>query len=368
MLVVATLSVVFAVASLLGSCYIAAQTRHAALTSLFRCCSRGGSAVMIPHQETIQRILFAISLSDGVSSACWISTQGQRMSSMPDSPARCLTAGVLGQGSFIAMSMWTAVFACATRSVLTEYKQQATCSGWLTDVIVWGLSALCVMLLTLGHGQTCGDGDAGSGDFQSAFAWEADIRHAAWQACFLWLPIITIGVCLYEYAGVLRHYRAFYASSLADLASQPWSAESAQDDVFASVDEGTAQTLHELRTRGVQISLKLNRRLLSYLLAYVVCELPGIPAALRQAFWTGEDNYADDGYLDLEESDPFVASRVLAQSLQGLANALVFAHHTGSLHAPGSWCGNLWRCTRRKHRSTMSTFDDALLPDAASSA
>ena len=69
---------------------------------------------------------------------------------------------------------------------------------------------------------------------------------------------------------------------------------------------------------------KLDGRLLSYLIAYLICQLPGLPAAI-----------ALDRYLSLNDSDayieyandPMMIARMVANPLQGTINALVFWHH-----------------------------------------
>jgi len=345
MLVVTTLSVVFACASLLGSGYICVHTRVAVWLSVLRCCGRNRDEVVAyRQQEMVQSILFAISSCDVLASACWISTQAQQLSGAPDVPARCLTAGVIGQFSFIAMSLWTAVFACCTCMLLTQRRHP--CSSRAVAFGVWGLSALSTAMLCLGHSTSSCDEEGGGAESSSTPWREASmhVQRAAWRACFVVLPVLTILLCLAEYARVVLYYRKLYLLHAAE-----------------GSNLGEQLALRELRARGLKLTLKLNKRLLSYLLAYVVCELPGLPDAIRQADFTGsgDANFLDDGYLLAEENSPLVALRVLAQSLQGLANALVFAHHTGRLNHAGDWC----RCWQRRGRSTMSTMDGEIQPD-----
>jgi len=127
------------------------------------------------------------------------------------------------------------------------------------------------------------------------------------------------------------------------------------------------EALEEGRARGMHVRLKLNRRLLSYLFAYVMCQLPGIPAALLHAFSEADDNAV---YLNQEESNPLVAARVLMNSLQGLANSVVFAHHTGSLrsqsmhlskHLSQSWCFKTFRRAASASEESCSAEADGRL-------
>ena len=403
MLIVTTLSLAFAAFSLLGSTYICCSTVAVACRGF--CCCGGSGDGGNASQESIQRILFAISFADLISSACWISTQTMKLSGAPDVPLRCLTAGILGQFSFIAMSLWTAVLASCTRSVLTQGggTSRVIGGGRFVGLGVWGASATCALLLYVGH-SSCrdhhggsGSGGSGSGSVRAPEAM-VQLQRLIWRVCFVGLPLATILLCLAEYSRVSYYYRKLYAlltrstsHSAADLEEQLTSAvadggddggggdggasasgangscgggggddggDDGDGDKSATMDErcnevsasmepprrpghGAAamQALRELRARRLDFNLKLNRRLLTYLLAYVLCEAPGLPNALQQAWWASDGDYLDDGYLELEETSPLVSMRVLAQSLQGLANAIAFAHHTGSLHG---WLTALW--------------------------
>ena len=79
------------------------------------------------------------------------------------------------------------------------------------------------------------------------------------------------------------------------------------------------------------VATRLDMRLLSYLIAYVACQLPALPALvdLHGNHSAVNPLAADDDnvYLTRQETDPLVALRVLTSSGQGLLNALVFAHH-----------------------------------------
>jgi len=336
MLVVSTLSLVFATASLLGSCYIVCATS----SSVWQ---QGSS-----HQVALQRILLAISFSDVLGGASWISTQAQALSGRADNQTRCLLAGIIGQFAFTAMSLWTAIFAACIRSVLVAQKSTLagmSLGGGSISALVTGISAIATGLLSVGHAQSCYD----SGPDPNS--WEQQLKHATWRVCFVAVPVATIILCLAEYARVVRHYRQAFESAASDLAvlTQTIGDDGAGPMQPARTDDAPPQlsghhmggdrisqidVLREVHARGLKLSLALNRRLLLYLLAYVACELPGVPAAMQQAFTAGDDN---EVYRREEEGSMLVAVRVLTQSLQGLANAMAFVHHTGKLQA-SCWC------------------------------
>lgn len=401
MLIVTTLSVVFATASLFGSSYIFLSTITVACRGL--CCSvdEDGPSKN-ERQEMVQRILCAISFADLLASACWISTQVQELSGLPDVPIRCMSAGIIGQFSFIAMSMWTAVFASCTRAVLTQGTTvRVVGGGWIVSVAIWSVSAVSTAVLYVGH-SSCRD-HRGSGSGVHAPWLMLQVQRQVWRVCFVGLPLGTVLLCLTEYARVSCYYRKQYALSAGDLeehltsfvsdtstsgahaagahaagssggndrrdngdgngdGSAAMPEDSRAEELGSRAHESgsvaahgriSKQALRELRARGLRFSLSLNRRLLSYLLAYVLCEAPGLPNALQQAFSAADGDYLDDGYLELEETSPIVAMRVLAQSLQGLANAIVFAHHTGKLN--GCIAALRWHWHAAWRRSTECT-------------
>ena len=72
-----------------------------------------------------------------------------------------------------------------------------------------------------------------------------------------------------------------------------------------------------------RLTFALDVRLLSYLLAYIVCELPALPIAFVDLKQMSSNDVAtyDDEFTFL------LAMRMLLPPLQGVANALAYIHH-----------------------------------------
>jgi hypothetical protein len=431
MLVVTTLSLVFASASLVGSLFIAAGTSAAVRKTV---CGGDPSGHTNRQTQALQLVLFCIATSDVLGSLSWISTQSAKLTGL-DSPVRCLMAGIAGDMGFVAMSLWTAVFAWQIRSVLTRSKVEGLLGydrplghvGWRLGLAVWGMSALSTAALNIGHAQSCVGGRRlypGARALSTGSSGQRMLEHVV-AVCFLGgLPIVTISYCILEYTRVVCHYHHMLDISVAAIngadtmgraasmqaASVALHSEDGEQTTVATrhmgpagpadtrhvtvaiPHEGRRDGRHEgrregrrepstapssgeaaaaaaglrgswyrMRTRGFH--LKLNRRLLSYLLAYIMCELAGVPAAVRWATHKEESVYHDE-----EESDPLVAMRVVLMSLQGAANAVVFAHHTGCFKAWGMGWGMGWapaswqRCRACCHDLVRPRADSVVSP------
>ena len=89
------------------------------------------------------------------------------------------------------------------------------------------------------------------------------------------------------------------------------------------------------------MALKMDLRLLSYLLAYIVCQLPALPAFVMAGLAATDHAGCPADPCDWPRFRDGLTwhqgvwwnARQVVQPLQGLANALVFAHHARRRYA-----------------------------------
>ena len=96
----------------------------------------------------------------------------------------------------------------------------------------------------------------------------------------------------------------------------------------------------------VGMALKIDLRLLSYLLAYVICQLPALPSFVLDGL-TGFDLDSCRGACEWPRTSQttfWEGLRDTTQPLQGLLNAVVFAHHVAGA----------WQCCETKSAALPS--------------
>ena len=319
MMVVAVISLVESLLSLLGALYLC--------ISCF-----GGRA--ISHQDAVRRILFNVGVADALAAATWVSTQVVALKLARESWIRCWVASAFGLSAFIAMSIWTVLLAIQVHGALALQRRPSPL-GRGHHLVGWLLPVIITALMLPGHFESCKIHATGSSG--ALVKMEADV----FTLVFGSLPLITSACLAAYYVRICRHYRT--VSTLA---------------IPAEAETGSCPT-SPLSPTSPSVAARLDRRLLSYILAYAACQLPALPALaedLGNVFGNStalNPLAADDdrAYITRQETDPLVAMRVLANSGQGLINALVYAHHAHRHVLALGPCGRLWSHLRDRSDS-----------------
>ena len=308
MIIIAVISLVESLLSLLGAVYL--------------CISCFGGWRNISHQDTIRSILFHVGVADVLAAATWISTQVVALGFASETWVRCAVASISGLSAFMAMSIWTVLLAVHVHGALALQRRPRPL-GCVHHLVGWLLPVVLTALMLPGHFETCQVHATGPpGPLEQL---NADI----FTLVFGGLPLIT-SACLATYhVRICRHYRKISTLALP-----------------AEAESGSGPT-SPLSPQTPGVATRLDRRLLSYILAYAACQLPALPALMDDLGNTYSGNSTainplasndDRAYITRQETDPLVAMRVLANSGQGLINALVYAHHAHHLGP----CGRLW--------------------------
>ena len=303
-----------------------ASTVAAAMLAL-ACAPGCGSAKRRPtNAGAVSLILFNIGLADLLGALSWV-VGSVRMgfththivpvnltlhgtAAPPLEETTCTLTAVVGMWSFCAMSAWTCMLAAHLHAALVGLRpaDSLPCGGARAARIalaLWLIAAVPAGVAAPGHHLACVEGThpappGGGGAWEEATRW-------VWRASFVALPLLTVAYCCAQYARVRLHFRRTSSLTLTSPVAPP-----------------AAGPPPTLRQRVLTLATKLDGRLLSYLIAYLLCQLPGLPAAI-----------ALDRYLSLNDSDayieyandPMMIARMVANPLQGLVNALVFWHH-----------------------------------------
>ena len=256
---------------------------------------------------------------------------------VPESPYRCITASLFGITAFIAMSAWTCIFTYILHNALVRQSRPTgiTCSHHL---IGWAVPITLTLLMMPGHFDACqGSTLARLAMANSTVAKDLmTLELVVFRSVFIALPVLTSAVVICYYVDIRRHYRAHRSIAQPMIADNP----SGMSEIGSAAANSTRR-----------VTEKLDLRLLSYLVAYVLCELPGVPALIVPTDFNGTAPVADkiavnddSIYLTQQETNVLVAIRVLTCSAQGLINALVFAHHARQqARQRARWVSDAWR-------------------------
>ena len=260
------------------------------------------------HHHTVRHIVAAIALADILASLTWVTAQtGQLFGG--DSTTMCAFEGLGGMIAFASMSLWTCVLARYLNWALSHPGQPASGPSALTHITVWGSSCIFALLNAPQHVASCGPGRE-QHDATPPFQIAAQVT---------WIAVYVVGPTM-----VLFYLVALY--SCTHLQFRRMARHTADASMLirdASVSDSLATDAAGAARAAGRLTFALNARLLSYLLAYIVCELPALPAAFFDMRGMSSNDVAtyDSGFSVL------VAVRMLLPPLQGTANALAYVHH-----------------------------------------
>ena len=155
---VAVVSLTGAVASLIGSTYLAVCVRPRCVATS-KALQTTDSESTVRARENVRAMLFAIAVADVLGSACWVSTQVQVLSgcSIPGL-AWCYILGFAGPFAFALMSIWTTMLAVYLHGVLTSTRSRGWLDTWLAHAVGWCAAALVGVLTAPGHAAICEGG------------------------------------------------------------------------------------------------------------------------------------------------------------------------------------------------------------------
>ena len=309
MRVVALISLAESVLSLLGSTYLAARcSAHLSESDAFDQASQ--------RRRSLTLILLMIGVADLFASASWISTQSLSLGILQESAARCAIAEGLGLTGFAAMSIWTCCLAWSLHGMLTLHRAPVPFGRYM-QLGLWSISlALCALVFPSHLRQACQSASRTGPPTDSSVSFVAQV---GWLALFAIGPLAAAAFISVQYVRIRLHFvwARRLSRALTDTTPLPDVAESGCSGVLTTSTASTSAS-------GRGVATRLDVRLLSYLVAYLACQLPGLPALLRDPSLRANDNAV---YLQRQETDVLVAVRVVTQSIQGAANALVFVHH-----------------------------------------
>ena len=295
---VAIASLVVSAGSLLGGGYLC----FSCAPSIFR--SDAAATTTQHHKHVVRAILLMVGVADSISAANWIATQINVLAfAGAESIPYCVAATLVGTIGLNAMSAWTAMLARQLYAALTL--RSATSLGVYEHTAGWGVPLVLAVLVAPEYVATC---SAGTPPFRVALLLEYSVPGLA--SLYVAVQYFRIRHANRDHfrVNLLAHATAF-----------------SQAGATTDGSQRSSRTLSEEASSGRSIlAFKLDMRLLSYLIAYVACQLPALPALAAMPHDFGQKD--TDTYLH-GEAVPLVAVRVLAQSAQGLVNALVFMHH-----------------------------------------
>jgi len=307
----------------------------AASMAVMLCMRRDAAAT---HASTVRSLLLPIAIADTLAAAFWIRAEVRIITSPDrvDAPWMCSLCASLGNLAFAWMSAFTCLLAGYLRAALTMRRGTQRPPRLLLQT-AWLLPMLLVGGLEVGHHERCVE-NAKADASRSKWLppWYAALARGLWTFEFIALPIATMAFSAFCYWSVHRHFRL--KGMIADetlsetlrsaSSSMPPSTSCSSGACDDDYNRGSARLSEEPMLhdwRGV--ALRLDLRLLSYLLAYAACQLPALPSSILD----GSEIYAPH-YGVVNANDAAEGCRVLIQPLQGLLNAVVFAHHARQRH------------------------------------
>ena len=327
MRVVALVSLLESVLSLLGSAYLAVRCASQLQKSA------DADSHVLQRRRHVQLILLMIGVADFLGASSWASTESVSLGLLQESVARCALAELLGLIGFAAMSLWTCCLAWSLHGMLTLHRTPAPL-GRCTLLGLWGIALALCALVVPNHLRHACQGAGPPSDSSASF-----VAQVGWLVLFAVGPLAAAAFISVQYVRVRLHFvwarrlsRALTGTPLPDVAAASGRSDATIRSTIASTSDAD---------RGV--ATRLDVRLLSYLVAYLACQLPGLPALLRDPSLRANDNAV---YLQRQETDILVAVRVVTQSIQGAVNALVFVHHARITVVPLSRRGCYGGCLR----------------------
>ena len=287
----------------------------AAATGLFLACiscGRGRPRTSEwTHQQAIRHLVTGIALADILASLTWVSAQAGQLFG-GDTTAMCAFEGIGGMVAFVSMSLWTCILAHYLDWALSHPGPDTSSArgpGAFSQLLVWGCACGLATLIAPWHVESCRPGHATNATIppippgEHASSPTRRLAQSTWIAVYVAGPSFVLVYLVLLYGRTHLRFRRTAILAAEALASDP----------LAPGKIGAPSRL----------TFALDVRLLSYLLAYMVCELPALPAA-----------FADLGGMSSNDVTTYdssfsvlIALRMLLPPLQGTANALAYVHH-----------------------------------------
>ena len=192
--VIAQISLIEAVLSLLGALYLVANCAS---------CAALGAQAPLSHRRAVRAMLFHVGVADVAASVSWILTQIGALASFPAGPGYlvvCTASSALGTGAFVAMSTWTCMLASRLHGALALHSLPSALSRGAV-LGGWALPAVVTALILPGHIQACDDTHAPSSHTLEL------VETITFHAVFLGVTIFTSLYLTVQYARIRRQFQ-----------------------------------------------------------------------------------------------------------------------------------------------------------------
>ncbi|KAL1528859.1 hypothetical protein AB1Y20_010182 [Prymnesium parvum] len=281
---------------------------------------------MPPHasDRALLSILFHIALSDIVFAACWL----MAMVGFPlirdamNCGELCETLAVIGSSGvdagFLACSFWTIILSWYLRHALSAQ------SLWGQRIHERYARWHCIFILgTWGVAVAIAIGAGSSG----ATSFNESTPSITLALCVIVEMFVPFGTTLFIFMKYLAVRRTFMPT----------------DELLYSVEHDSS------------LVKRLNKRLLSYLAAYVVCQLPAALLTTISIWYSNKTLNPED--MDVRWSYWISWLMYAIQPLQGLADAVVFARHVVSPgHQPFSFFVGTAGCPSSRIQPVFASY------------